>query len=53
MRGFPHGIRQVAHAGAVLREVGLVQRLDMNGDGNPLDDVLNMAGTFMRAAPSR
>lgn len=27
---------------------GLASMLDMNGDGNPLDDVLNMAGKLMR-----
>ena len=27
---------------------GLASILDMNGDGNPLDDVLNMAGKLLR-----
>jgi hypothetical protein len=27
---------------------GLASMLDLNGDGNPLDDVLNMAGRLMR-----
>jgi hypothetical protein len=27
---------------------GLASMLDMNGDGNPLDDVLQMAGKLMR-----
>ncbi len=27
---------------------GLASMLDMNGDGNPLDDILRMAGKVMR-----
>ena len=27
---------------------GLASMLDMNGDGNPLDDILKMAGKLMR-----
>lgn len=27
---------------------GLTSMLDMNGDGNPLDDIMRMAGKFMR-----
>jgi hypothetical protein len=29
-------------------ERGLASMLDLNGDGNPLDDILSMAGKFMR-----
>ena len=32
------------HAGAG----GLASMLDLNGDGNPLDDIMGMAGKFMR-----
>jgi hypothetical protein len=27
---------------------GLASMLDLNGDGNPLDDILGMAGKFLR-----
>lgn len=27
---------------------GLASMLDMNGDGNPLDDIMRMAGKVMR-----
>ena len=27
---------------------GLASMLDLDGDGNPLDDILGMAGKFMR-----
>jgi hypothetical protein len=37
-----------AGSGAPQGPGGLASMLDLNGDGNPLDDVLNMAGKFMR-----
>lgn len=37
-----------ASSGATQGPGGLASMLDLNGDGNPLDDVLNMAGKFMR-----
>jgi hypothetical protein len=33
-----------ARAGAATGQTGLASMLDLNGDGNPLDDVLRMAG---------
>jgi hypothetical protein len=37
-----------ARAGSTQGSGGLASMLDMNGDGNALDDVLNMAGKLMR-----
>lgn len=37
-----------ASSGAAQGSGGLASMLDMNGDGNALDDVLNMAGKLMR-----
>ena len=37
-----------ASSGAAPAPGGLASMLDMNGDGNPLDDVLNMAGKLLR-----
>ena len=40
---------QAAGAGGTTPGAGgLGSMLDMNGDGNPLDDILRMAGTAMR-----
>lgn len=39
---------QPTGAAPAQRQGGLAGLLDMNGDGNPLDDILGMAGKFMR-----
>jgi hypothetical protein len=38
----------VGGAGGGARPGGLASMLDMDGDGNPLDDILGMAGKFLR-----
>jgi hypothetical protein len=35
-------------AGAARGAPGLASMLDLDGDGNPLDDILNMAGKLLR-----
>jgi hypothetical protein len=35
-------------AGAARGASGLASMLDLDGDGNPLDDILNMAGKLSR-----
>lgn len=37
-----------AASGTPAASGGLMSMLDLNGDGNPLDDILNMAGKAMR-----
>jgi hypothetical protein len=34
--------------GGASRAPGLAGMLDLDGDGNPLDDIIGMAGKFMR-----
>ena len=43
----PAGGRQAVRASAEAHH-GLADLLDLNGDGNPLDDVLNIAGSLLR-----
>ena len=42
------GRRTAAVAGAEPTGGGLASMLDLNGDGNALDDIMGMAGRFMR-----
>ena len=46
--GLLGGLLGGAGGGQAQGPGGLASMLDMNGDGNPLDDVLNMAGKLMR-----
>jgi hypothetical protein len=34
--------------GGTARAPGLAGMLDLDGDGNPLDDIIGLAGKFMR-----
>ena len=38
----------VDRAPAAAQQGGLASVLDLDGDGNPLDDILEMAGKMMR-----
>lgn len=46
--GLLGGGRSGAPAGPGAAAGGLASMLDLNGDGNPLDDILGMAGKMMR-----
>jgi hypothetical protein len=37
-----------SRSGAARGQSGLASMLDLNGDGNPLDDILKMAGKALR-----